>query len=229
MTEMNTSNGVVETSSQTTTNNSSQPQVPTLKIVQNKTHIGPVAVNKRKDLNRLTKSSNKIRISSNLKVSVKSDPNSEITISEKKKVNPSTSKLIESSDNDHVIRPNAAILYMEAWDRLFTDAGTEDYVQKSTTLSKEQRRAYEELGINPDSKNKPELTEEQRSRYNAMVKPYAFDYYEVHLSYKVPQKRAVRSKTYRYTSVPELDQIIYNLKREAKYLDDKLEIKVKEN
>lgn len=226
MTDMTTSNEALGNPTQTPTNNS-QPTVSTMKIVQNKTHLGPVAVSKRKDLSRLTKSANKIRISSNLKVEVASSSSEDFVQERKKGQNPSTSVSIQSSSSS--IDAKEAILLMEAWERLLSGAGTEDYVQKSTTLFAMQRQAYESLGINPDASKKPELTEEQRSRYNAMVLPYAFDYYEVHLSYKVPQKRAVRSKTYRYTAVPDLDQIKRNLIREAEYLNNHLKITVKDN
>lgn len=202
------------------------PEYPTLKTVQNKTHLGPVPDWRKNRSNRLSKAANKIRLNSDLKIVVSSDLSEDDHI-QPKKVNPSFAREIHNSGQTGLDPVNAAY-FMQAWDIVYPGAGDQEYVSKSTELIKAQREAYEELGINPDSKKKPELTEEQRSIYNALVLPKAFDYYEIHLSYKMPQKKVVRSKTYRSLQSFDLKRVNERLAQAVKDLHSKIKITVKQ-
>jgi hypothetical protein len=201
------------------------PDYPTLKVVQNKTHMGPVPDWRKNRSGRLSKAANKIRLNCDLKVVVSSESSEDDHI-QPKKVNPSLSREFTRSGNPEV-DPVSAAYFMQVWDSVYPGAGDQEYVNKSTELIKAQREAYEELGINPDSKKKPELTEEQRSIYNALVLPKAFDYYEIHLSYKMPQKKVVRSRTYRSLQSFDLKRVQERLLQAAKDLKLKIKITVK--
>jgi len=196
---------------------SSSAPIASMKIVSNKTHLGPVKGGVQKS-NRLSAAANKIRLNNDLKVTLD-------TVEGSKKT--STTKTSESEsvfDPSKDVSPKNALIVMEAWDSQYGDPGTPDYVKKANALSRAQLAAYASLGINPAAGVRPELTEEQRSSYNDMVSPYSFDYYEVRLSYKQPGQKSVRSTTYRYLERPNLKQIRSLLFKQAKVLDAKLKV-----
>jgi hypothetical protein len=196
--------------------NSNAP-IASIKIVSNKTHLGPVKGGVQKS-NRLSAAANKIRLNNDLKVTLDS-----VEVSKKS----STSKTSESRslfDPSKDVSAKIALISMEAWDSQFGGPGTPDYVKKANALSRAQHEAYARLGLNPSADVRPELTEEQRCSYNDMVSPYSFDYYEVRLSYKQPGHKSVRSTTYRYLDRPNLKQIRDLLLKQAKVLDAKLSI-----
>lgn len=196
---------------------SSNAPIASMKIVSNKTHLGPVKGGVQKS-DRLSAAANKIRLNNDLKVTLD-------TVEGSKKT--STTKTSESQsvfDPSKDVSPKSALIIMEAWDSQYGDPGTPDYVRKANALSRAQLAAYASLGINPAAGVRPELTEEQRSSYNDMVSPYSFDYYEVRLSYKQPGQKSVRSTTYRYLERPNLRQIRSLLLKQAKVLDAKLKV-----
>lgn len=197
--------------------NSEKAVLATLKIISNKTHVGPVRDRVGKSF-RLSAAANKIRINNDLKVSMKSDKDSSTRTTNKT----SESLLLSNPGQDASVK--GALTAMESWDREFNGPGTPAYVEKANALSRAQSRAYSVLGINPTGGIRPELTEEQRVAYNDMVSPYAFDYYEVRLSYKQPGQKSVRSTTYRFLDRPSLSQIKERLNRRAKAINDSLSI-----
>jgi hypothetical protein len=197
--------------------NTPDAPIASMKIVSNKTHQGPVKGGVQKS-NRLSAAANKIRLNNDLKVTLDSVEGSKKT---------STTKTSESEpvfDPSKDVSASRALIIMEAWDKLYSDPGTPDYVKKANALSRAQLTAYATLGINPTAGVRPELTEEQRSSYNDMVSPYAFDYYEVRLSYKQPGQKSVRSTTYRYLERPNLRQIRSLLLKQAKVINAKLKV-----
>lgn len=192
----------------------------TLKIVVNKTHVGPVAVNGSRASKRLTKSANKIRLDHDLRISRVQNPEAP----EK----PSTSYSVLLGDEGVSMDPATALLAMEIWDRKYPSPGSKNYVSKSNELSTARAEAYAELGIIPrsDRKKKPTLTEEQKVAYNAKLSKFAFDYWEVRLSYKAPGKKAVRSHTYRTLNEPNIDKIFENLSEGVNKLQETIKVTV---
>jgi hypothetical protein len=189
----------------------------TIKLVSNKTHLGPVKGEKQKS-SRLSAAANKIRLNNDLKVTLDS-----VDVSKKS----STKKTSESMfviDPSKEVRPSVALLLMEAWDSQYGAPGTPDYVRKANALSRAQQEAYAKLGINPNAEVRPELTEEQRCSYNEMVSPFSFDYYEVRLSYKQPGQKSVRSTTYRCLEKPDLRRFKSLLQKQAQVLNTKLKV-----
>lgn len=197
----------------------SSPGAPlaTMKIVSNKTHLGPVKGGVQKT-DKLSAAANKIRLNNDLKVTLGS------VEGPKKTSNTKTSESESVFDPSRDVSAKNALIIMEAWDDQFGDPGTPEYVNKANALSRAQLAAYANLGINPVAGIRPELTEEQRVSYNAMVLPYAFDYYEVRLSFKQPGQKSVRSTTYRYLERPNLRQIRSLLLKQAKVIDAKLNV-----
>lgn len=199
---------------------SSVAPLASLKLVANKTHLGPVKERVDKS-ERLSAAANKIKLNNDLKVTFDSGEDEDKT---KRRI------IIKTSESEFIVDPSkdvpvkAALCVMEAWDQQYSGPGTPDYVKKANALSRAQLNAYASLGINPIAGVRPELTEEQRSSYNDMVSPYSFDYYEVRLSYKQPGRKSVRSTTYRYLERPNLRQIRNLLLKQAKVVDAKITV-----
>lgn len=177
---------------------------PTLKLVVNRTHLGPVTGDDRGLKSKLSKAANKIRINSDLKV-VSVNPNGQTAVG-------STSESTKIVFGDKPPSASQAVYIMEAWDRVYKSPGSPAYVRRANALSAARSEVYRELGINPDPKGKmPTLTEEQRAIYNERLKPFAFDYWEARLSWKLPGKKAVRSLTYRSMEKMELTKVVDQL------------------
>lgn len=184
----------------------------TLKIISTRTHIGPGRSRDKKSLD-FSKAANKIKINNDLKITVK-DGDSSTSSNDDSEKKSSNTQVLTLTNGSKSMNPKVAFLFMEAWDIVFKgEPGTPDYVKRSNTLNTARRKAYESLGINPDSENRPELTEEQRLVYNETVKPCSFDYYEVRLSFKQTGHKAVRSKTYRFLVAPSLTDIERRLRK----------------
>lgn len=170
----------------------------TLKLVQNRTHLGPSSKSNGDKKSFLSAAANKIRINNDLKIEFGPSNPSKV-----QKVSGSKSLEIHLNRLD----ADSAIKMMIAWDLLFKGPGTPDYVAKANALSKARAEAYRDLGINPDPGSRVVLTMEQREFYNSKVSSFAFDYYEVCLSFKQPGFKVVRSKTFRFLNEPNLDDI----------------------
>lgn len=204
----------------TTVTTSTGLEQSTLKLVSNKTHIGPANKKRNKASSLVSAAANKIRINNDLKVTA-SDPAEE---SSNRKAN-SGSRALEIKTKHGSLEPHQAFTLMAAWGELFDDKpGTPDYIAKANRLNAVRSQVYRDLGFNPESKNRPELTEEQRAAYNEAVSPYSFDYYEVRLSFKQPGKKAVRSKTYRYLNAPDLEGIRSKLVKQSKVVSSEFQI-----
>lgn len=174
--------------------------VSTLKLVSNKTHVGP-SVRSKSSNTLLSAAANKIRLNNDLKVTV-SEPTQE------SKAPVQGSKSLDIANSKGQISVPDAVAFMEAWDKLFGDKpGTPDYIEKANRLNAARSQVYASLGIHPQKGVRPELTEEQRVAYSEAIKLYSFDYYEVRLSFKQTGHKAVRSKTYRYLQAPDLASI----------------------
>lgn len=199
---------------------SSSVALASLKLVSNKTHLGPVKERVDKS-ERLSAAANKIKLNNDLKVTFDSGEGEGKT---KRLTTTKTSESESIMDSSRDVPAKVALCVMEAWDQQYSGPGTPDYVKKANALSRAQLNAYASLGINPSAGIRPELTEEQRSSYNDMVSPYSFDYYEVCLSYKQPGQKSVRSTTYRYLERPNLRQIRSLLLKQAKVIDAKLKV-----
>lgn len=192
----------------------------TLKLVSNKTHLGPVKGKVDKS-ERLSAAANKIKLNNDLKVTFDSGDGEGKT---KRLTTTKTSESESLVDPSKDVSAKVALCIMEAWDQQYSGPGTPDYVDKANALTRAQLNAYASLGINPTAGVRPELTEEQKCSYNDMVSPYSFDYYEVRLSYKQPGQKSVRSTTYRYLNRPNLKQIRSLLLKQAKVIDAKLKV-----
>lgn len=214
----------MDVSNNTTTSTSAvgqQKAKPTLKLLQNKTHIGPVSVGGAAKAS-LSKAAGKIMFDSNLKVTVKEtgeDANKTSDLSRKPLV-----KSINLGQNG----AEDATYYMLAWDKLFGEVGSTGYQRKYQEFAQMQNQVYAKLGINlsPNSP-KPELTEQQRRMYNAEMRNYAFSYYEYRLSFKQPGAKAVRSLTFRTLKPQDVDSLIAKLADQVRVLSAKLDIKAR--
>lgn len=210
----------VETTMSTSTVGQQEAK-PTLKLLQNKTHIGPVSVGGAAKAS-LSKAAGKIMFDSNLKVTMKGTDEDASKISDPSK-KPLVKKIDLSQDG-----AKDATFYMLAWDRLFSEVGTPGYLKKYQEFAKMQTQVYADLGINlsPNSP-KPELTEQQRRMYNKEMRRCAFSYYEYRLSFKQPGMKAVRSLTYRTLKPLDLDDLVGKLTSQVSVLSAKLDIKAR--
>lgn len=182
------------------------------KLVMNKTHIGPVSekVAKARSAKALSAAANKIRMAANFKVEFSKEPH------EAEQNNPNYSSWLITDQADKLAGSKTGLLLMQAWDKLYKEEGTSGYLKKYNEFIAARGRAYAKLGINPVSGDRPNLTSDQRRVYDECVRPYAFDYYEYHIAFKMDEtQRFVRSKTYR--SIEPLDLNVLHQKLIAKY------------
>lgn len=190
-----------------TTTGTSVPEQASLKLISNRTHVGPATRKGEKSLNDFSAAAKKIKLNNDLKVTV-ANASTANAMSEKKSNNASSGQNSILINIKGQMSPAIAFTFMEAWDEMTQGKpGTPEYVDKANQLNAARSKVYAQLGINTTVRVRPELTEEQRVAYSEAVKPYSFDYYEVRLSFKQPGKKAVRSKTYRYLNAPDLDSI----------------------
>lgn len=194
-------------------------QGPTLKLLQNKTHIGPVSEGKAVKAN-LSKAAGKIMFDSNLKVTIKTT-GEDVLQKDPLKV-PQVKEIKLSSSNF----ATEGFLYMMAWDKIYQGIGTKAYQEKYQAFVVRQAQVYEEIGIhlNPNSP-KPQLTEQQRRMYNDKMRSFAFSYYEYRLSFKQPHKKAVKSLTFRTLKPQDFDRMISNLTEHTRRIHEKVEIR----
>lgn len=189
-----------------TTDGASAPEQTTLKLLSNRTHVGPATRRSEKSTSEFSAAAKKIKLNNDLKVTV-ANASTANAMSEKK-VNPSSGQRSLLIENKGQMNPANAFTLMEAWDEITQGKpGTPDYIEKANKLNAVRSQVYAQLGFSTTDGMRPELTEEQRAAYSEAVRPYSFDYYEVRLSFKQPGKKAVRSKTYRYLEAPDLDSI----------------------
>jgi hypothetical protein len=193
-------------------------QVATLKLVINKTHLGPKNNLNNLGSKKLSSAANKVRLNNNFEVKVTKD-------SKESKPSASVSKSLTSKSGS---APSAkeCIFLVEGWARVFSEPGDPEYIRRYNLLQKARTEAYADLGINV-GKEAPHLTEEQRIAYNAKVLPFAFNYYEAALSYRQPGHKAVRTKTYRFCSFPDVDMILRKIITESKQVASDLTITVR--
>lgn len=164
----------------------------TLKYVVNRTHVGPVPEVKK--AKRLSKAANKIKLSADLKL-ISGDQAGSRKDNGGKPGKLSYSEVLAESDSATAKR---ALLIVEAWSRTYPGVGTPEYVEKCNALNRERAAVYAELGITVQpGQRAPLLTEEQRMYYNKRILPFAFDYWEHRISYKVPGSKAIRTKVFR--------------------------------
>jgi len=191
-----------------------------MKLVENKTHFGPVSKEKiaRAKAAALSAAANKVRLMSNFTVKVET-PNT-------KKDNDRTqarSLVFEEIGDTPMQVAESAVYLMQAWDNKYGDQGTPDYVNKLTIAMQARAKAYQELGINPNSEEKPNLSSDQRVVYNSVVGPTGFDYYEYHLAFKLEgQTKFARSKTYRSLRPLDIKSMLTNLAKEANSVQSRI-------
>lgn len=208
-------------------------KTPTLKLVMNKVHLGPVSARRKRPM--LSKSANKIRLNDNLAVKSTSNSESNRDSKEQKRSSFKSARVIDLLDGTSAQSAVEAVYLFEGYSRLVGDApGTSGYIEKSAALAKAQNEAYSELGFSPEKlrakdAKPPVLTEDQRSLYNARVLPYAFDYYEIYLSYKEPGKKAVRTRTYRYVTEPTIDSLVTRIMEKRDAVTEKITVVTKED
>lgn len=187
-----------------------------IKLVENKTHNGPVSEEKiaRAKAAQLSAAANKVRVMANFTVKVSKD-----TDKDELKSSNARSLLFMDIGNTPIEVAESAVFIMQAWDKLYGEQGTPDYVRKLSAALAARAEAYNKLGINPNSENKPNLTSDQRVVYNSVVGPTGFDYYEYHLAFKVEgQKKFARSKTYRSLKPLDIKSMLTKLNTEVKSL-----------
>jgi hypothetical protein len=192
-------------------------EMPTLKLVSDKVHLGPRPSGLKAKTN-LSTATGKVLFNNDLKVVIKGTDQMS-----SKPIQPGSSTLIKLSVGAEATQ---AALYMLAWDHVLS-IGTKAYKEKFEALQRARASAYADLGFSNSADKRPELTAQQREIYNAKVTPFAFDYFEYKLSFKQPGKKAVRSKTYRSLKPMEPDGLIKQLTLKAKSLGDEISFKTK--
>lgn len=178
-----------------TAENGVKVEVPTLKIVQNKAHLGP-RKNSQNPRKTLSKAAGKIKFNNNFKLSKKVEESVEESSSQSKNQN-SDSWLI---DLPYGKEAEEAMFYAIAWDLVYSVTATKAYREKEAQLAQAKASFYQKWGIpyDPSENGKPPvLTSAQKDDYAEMVCPFSFSYYEYRLSFKQPNVKAVRSKTIR--------------------------------
>lgn len=194
-----------------------------VKLARNKAHMGPVSEEKiaQARASALSAAANKVRVTAGFTVKVITDDKTEV------KTNSQNQSFVftELGDDSPKATAEHAVLLMQAWDNTFKDEGTPDYVDKLAKALEARAIAYNKLGINPASGDKPNLTADQRVVYNSIVGPTGFDYYEYHLAFKLAgQKKFVRSKTYRSLRPLDIKQMLTKLSSEVATLKGKITI-----
>lgn len=187
-----------------------------IKLVENRTHFGPVSEEKiaRAKAAALSAAANKVRLMSNFTVKVEIPQ-----AGSKNDRTQARSLLFLEVGNSPAEVAGSAVYLMQAWDNKYGEQGTPDYVNKLTKALQARANAYTELGINPNSQEKPNLTSDQRVVYNSIVGPTGFDYYEYHLAFKLEgQTKFARSKTYRSLRPLDLRSMLNTLSTEVKAL-----------
>jgi hypothetical protein len=189
----------------------------TLKVVVNKTHLGP-AKGKKDGRAIISASANKARLDNKLAVKFNKEEKESDSKESKTNSQPEVNRsLVINLTSD--LAGEDAVYYMMAWDLLYKGPGEPAYITKANLLSKVRGETYQELGINLKPGDKaPILTEEQKVTYNQKVYPFSFDYYELALSFKQSGKRSVRSKSYRVLNNPDLERISQRLEDKVKEL-----------
>lgn len=191
-----------------------------IKLVENRTHFGPVSEEKiaRAKAAALSAAANKVRLMSNFTVKVEIPQ----TGSKNDRTQARSLLFLGVGDSPAEVAQSAVYL-MQAWDNKYGEQGTPDYVKKLTKALQARANAYTELGINPNSQEKPNLTSDQRVVYNSIVGPTGFDYYEYHLAFKLEgQTKFARSKTYRSLRPLDLRSMLNTLSTEVKALRSRI-------
>lgn len=191
-----------------------------IKLVENRTHFGPVSEEKiaRARAAALSAAANKVRLMSNFTVKVE-----RLDDGKENDRTQARSLLFLEVGNTPAEVAESAVYLMQAWDNKYGEQGTPDYVKKLTNALQARAKAYTELGINPNSQDKPNLTSDQRVVYNSIVGPTGFDYYEYHLAFKLEgQTKFARSKTYRSLRPLDISSMLNNLSTEMRSLKKRI-------
>lgn len=200
-----------------------------IKLCVNKAHSGPVSEAKvaRERADKLSAAAHKVKETAGFTVKVNTDDNSEV-----KTVTQNQSFVFKDLGDDSPVQVSTyAVLLMQAWDNIYISkgVGTPEYVKKLAETLEARATAYNKLGINPTSGERPILSADQRVIYNSIVGPTGFDYYEYHLAYKLAgQKKFDRSKTFRSLRPLDIKQILTKLGSEVSSLKRKYIITLKE-
>jgi osmotically-inducible protein OsmY len=198
-----------------------------LKLVQNKTHFGPVSEAKvaRAKAKALSAAANKVRVAADFTIQINKDQDSN---SENR--SNARSYVFEDIGDTPIDVTKSAVYLMQAWDHQYGDEGTPDYVNKLAKALEARAAAYNKLGINPNSSSKPNLTSDQRVIYNSIVGPTGFDYYEYHLAFKIEgQKKFVRSKTYRSLRPLDIKSMLSSLGKDMRKLQEEITLTARQS
>lgn len=198
-----------------------------IKLCQNKTHMGPVSRDKieASKASKLSSAANKVRVQANLTIS--HTPSGGENSNE---VRQNMSYIIALADNQDELAELGmlGVSTFEAWDKIFRNPGTPDYMEKFSAFTKAKGKCYESMGINPTLRQKPKLSEDQRAVYNQEVGPYGFTYYEYHLAFKIAgDKSFTRTKTFRSLKPFSIDSILNKLQEKVDSSPLTFKLKVK--
>lgn len=119
--------------------------------------------------------------------------------------------------SDQIIKKVAS--FFKAWDQLYPDAGTPQYMEKQLAFETARRNTLASMGIDPDSP-KIVFTEAQKAQYYQIMKDFTFTYTRIQLTWKQPGKKKVRSKSYSYIkSDVDLNKHYARLSAKAKEIE----------
>lgn len=207
-----------------TAEKSAKVEVSTLKIVQNKAHLGP-RKNSQNPRKILSKAAGKIKFNNDFKLSKTVEESISESSRDVKNQN-SNSWLIDLPFGKEA---EEAMFYAIAWDLVYSVNATKDYRDKEAQLAQAKASFYKKWGIpyDPSEKGKPPvLTSAQKDDYAEMVCPFSFSYYEYRLSFKQPNVRAVRSKTIRSLKPISDSKIKADLEQKTTKLKSEMTISV---
>lgn len=191
-----------------------------LKLVENKTHKGPVSEEKvaRAKAAALSAAANKVRVVAGFTVKVEKPETEE----DSKRSNARSLLFIDIGESPAEV-VKSSIYIMESWARKYSEAGTPDYLEKLTRYTQAQAKAYAAIGFNGLPVEKPNLTKDQKDIYNSIVGPTGFDYYEYHLALKLEgQKKFERTKTFRSLRPLDIKGMLVTLSSTSKSLASKI-------
>lgn len=205
---------------------------PYMIIVSVQQHIGPETFDRMRwdNSRKLSAAARKITLNENLKVTVTpehAEARDEKSAALDKQYSSALAFCLKGNGLITKINATQAVYLMQAWDILHPAYGTTEFLNKYEQFKAVQTKVYNSLGINPQSKVRPVLSEADRQMYNSQVGPYGYDYWETHITYRDADGQNVVSKTFRSLKRPDLDGQVAKLAKISINLAKQFTVSVK--
>jgi hypothetical protein len=203
---------------------------PYVKISGKRIHKGPLTEEKVNwiESRKVSNSARKLALTENLKVSITDRVKDKDEDEAYLKASSFSYVILTKDANNQSFLVNipTAWYIIQAWADVYGDRETDDAAQKYTDFIKARNEAYQTLGINPASKAKPVLTKDQRQVYDSIVRPFAYDYWEVHVTFVNENGRTVLGQTYTMIRRPKVQLMLDKLSSKVNQLATKWKVRV---